>query len=139
PEEFSPFASMKMAKQKQKEVLGRMVELNWITEKERDDALEEEIKLGKIRSFQGSALPYVTDTVAQELRKKFGRDALLKGGMRVQTTVDAKFQAMAQETIKEWHQKLQSQGLSKNQMALVAIDPRTHFVKALVGGVDYKT
>lgn len=116
-----------------------MIELNWITQKEKDDALKEEIKLGKIRSFQGSALPYVTDTVAQELRKKFGRDALLKGGMRVQTTVDAKFQAMAEETIKEWHQKLQSQGLSKNQMALVAIDPRTHFVKALVGGVDYKT
>jgi membrane peptidoglycan carboxypeptidase len=72
------------------------------------------------------------------LAKKFGRDALLKGGMRVQTTVDAKFQAMAEGTIKDWHQKLQSQGLSKNQMALVAVDPRTHFVKALVGGVDYK-
>jgi membrane peptidoglycan carboxypeptidase len=74
-----------------------MIELNWITQKEKDDALKEEIKLGKIRSFQGSALPYVTNTVAQELRKKFGQEALLKGGMRVQTTVDAKFQAMAEE------------------------------------------
>jgi membrane peptidoglycan carboxypeptidase len=58
--------------------------------------------------------------------------------MRVQTTVDAKFQTMAEETVKEWHERLQSQGLNKNQMALVSIDPRTHFVKALVGGVDYK-
>jgi penicillin-binding protein 1A len=138
PEEFSPFASIKLAKQKQKEVLGRMIELGWISQKEYDDALKQPIKLGKIRSFQGSASPYITNTVAQELAKKFGRDALLKGGMRVQTTVDAKFQAMAEEIIKDWHQKLQSQGLSKNQMALVAIDPRTHFVKALVGGVDYK-
>jgi 1A family penicillin-binding protein len=138
PEEFSPFASIKLAKQKQKEVLGRMIELGWISQKEYDDALKQPIKLGKIRSFQGSASPYITNTVAQELAKKFGRDALLKGGMRVQTTVDAKFQSMAEEIIKDWHQKLQSQGLSKNQMALVAIDPRTHFVKALVGGVDYK-
>jgi 1A family penicillin-binding protein len=138
PEEFSPFANIKLAKQKQKEVLGRMIELGWISQKEYDDALKQPIKLGKIRSFQGSASPYITNTVAQELAKKFGRDALLKGGMRVQTTVDAKFQAMAEEIIKDWHQKLQSQGLSKNQMALVAIDPRTHFVKALVGGVDYK-
>lgn len=138
PEEFSPFASIKLAKQKQKEVLGRMIELGWISQKEYDDALKQPIKLGKIRSFQGSASPYITNTVAQELAKKFGRDALLKGGMRVQTTVDAKFQAMAEETVKDWHQKLQSQGLAKNQMALVAIDPRTHFVKALVGGVDYK-
>ncbi|MBU7584628.1 MAG: penicillin-binding protein [Nostoc sp. TH1S01] len=138
PEEFSPFASMKLAKQKQKEVLGRMLELKWITQQEYDDALKQEIKLGRIRSFQGSALPYVSNTVAQELAKKFGRDALLKGGMRVQTTVDAKFQIMAEDTVKKWHQTLLSQGLYKNQIALVAIDPRTHFIKALVGGVDPK-
>ncbi|HEY9801203.1 MAG TPA: transglycosylase domain-containing protein [Leptolyngbyaceae cyanobacterium] len=138
PEEFSPFASMKLAKQKQREVLGRMLELNWITQKEYDDALTEEIKLGRIRSFQGSALPYITNTVAQELAKKFGRDTLLKGGMRVQTTVDADFQIMAEETVKKWHKTLLGEGLSRNQIALVAIDPRTHFVKALVGGVDSK-
>ena len=45
---------------------------------------------------------------------------------------------MAEETVKKWHERLQGQGLYKNQMALVAIDPRTHFVKALVGGVDSK-
>lgn len=138
PEQFSPFVSMKLAKQKQKEVLGRMIDLTWITQQEYDDALKQEIKLGRIRSFQGSALPYVTNTVAQELAKKFGRDALLKGGMRVQTTVDANFQAMAEETVGKWHKSLLSQGLSRNQIALVAIDPRTHFVKALVGGVDPK-
>ncbi len=139
PEEFSPFVSMKLAKQKQKEVLGRMLELNWISQQDYDNALKEEIKLGRIRSFQGSALPYVTNTVAQELAKKFGREALLKGGMRVQTTVEANFQAMAEETVAKWHKTLLSQGLYKNQIALVAIDPRTHFVKALVGGVDPKT
>jgi 1A family penicillin-binding protein len=139
PEEFSPFVNMKLAKQKQKEVLGRMLEMKWISQQEYYDALQQEIKLGKIRSFQGSALPYVTNTVAQEIIKKFGRDALLKGGMRVQTTVDAKFQLMAEETIKKWHKTLEGRGLKKNQMALVAIDPRTHFIKALVGGIDPKT
>ncbi|MBN3895503.1 MAG: penicillin-binding protein [Nostoc sp. NOS(2021)] len=139
PEEFSPFVSMKLAKQKEKEVLGRMLELNWISQSEYDDALKQEIKLGRIKSFQGSALPYVTNTVAQELAKKFGRETLLKGGMRVQTTVDADFQMMAEETVSKWHKSLLDQGLSKNQMALVAIDPRTHFIKALVGGIDPKT
>ncbi|MHC5939040.1 transglycosylase domain-containing protein [Nostoc sp.] len=139
PEEFSPFVSMKLAKQKEKEVLGRMLELNWISQLEYDDALKQEIKLGRIKSFQGSALPYVTNTVAQELAKKFGRETLLKGGMRVQTTVDADFQMMAEETVSKWHKSLLEQGLSKNQMALVAIDPRTHFIKALVGGIDPKT
>ncbi len=139
PEEFSPFVSMKLAKQKQKEVLGRMLELNWITQQEYNDALNQEIKLGKIKSFQGSALPYITNTVSQELIKKFGRETLLKGGMQVQTTVDAGFQMMAEETIKKWHKTLEGEGLKNNQIALVAIDPRTHFVKALVGGIDSKT
>ncbi|MBN3939735.1 MAG: transglycosylase domain-containing protein [Nostoc sp.] len=138
PEEFSPFVSMKLAKQKQKEVLGRMLDLNWISQSEYDNALKQEIKLGRIKSFQGSALPYVTNTVAQELAKKFGRETLLKGGMRVQTTVDANFQIMAEETVTKWHKTLLGQGLSKNQMALVAIDPRTHYIKALVGGIDPK-
>lgn len=141
PERFSPFVSMERAKQKQKEVLTRMLNLNWITKKQYDDALKQKIKLGRIRSFQGTALPYITNTVAQELAnsKDFGRDALLKGGMRVQTTVDTKFQMMAEATVSKWHKRLLRRGLYKNQIALVAIDPRTHFVKALVGGVDSRT
>ena len=138
PEQYSPFVSMKKAKFQQKTVLGRMLTLGWISQKEHDDALKEEIKLGKIRSFGGSALPYITNEVSRELAKKFGRDALLKGGMRVQTTVDINFQKMAESVVKKWHYRLLRRGLYKNQIALVAIDPRTHYVKALVGGVDSK-
>jgi membrane peptidoglycan carboxypeptidase len=131
---------MAKAKEQQRIVLGRMRDLGWITQSEYDNALKQQIKLGRrFRSFQGSALPYVTNAVAQELARKFGREALLKGGMRVQTTVDTDFQSMAEETVRRWHERLQEEGLYKNQMALVAIDPRTHFVKALVGGVDSKT
>jgi penicillin-binding protein 1A len=139
PEEYSPFASMKKAKEQQEIVLGRMLTLGWVTQAEHDQAVSEKIKLGKIRSFQGSALPYVTNAVSAELAKKFGRESLLKGGMRVQTTVDSEFQRMAEETVGKWHGRLLRQGLYKNQIALVAVDPRTHFIKALVGGVDAKT
>ncbi|ALF52927.1 penicillin-binding protein [Nostoc piscinale CENA21] len=138
PEELSPFVNMNLARQKQKSVLQRMLDLKWITQQEYDEAINQKIKLGKIRSFQVSSHPYVTDTVAQEIIKKFGRDAVIKGGMRVQTTVDTAFQKMAEETIQKWHKTLKNQGLYKNQMALVAIDPRTQFIKALVGGVDSK-
>lgn len=138
PEQYSPFVSMKNAKFQQKIVLKRMRDLNWISQKEYDTALKEEIKLGRIKSFGGSALPYITNEVSRELAKKFGRDALLKGGMRVQTTVDIDFQKMAESVVKKWHYRLLRRGLYKNQIALVAVDPRTHYVKALVGGVDSK-
>lgn len=138
PEEYSPFVNMKLAKQRQEVVLGRMRELGWITPEEEAAALGQKIKLGRIRSFQGSAMPYVTNAASQELIKRFGRDAVLKGGMRVQTTVDAKIQRTAEETVARWHARIRAQGVRADQMALVAVDPRTHFVKALVGGIDPK-
>lgn len=138
PEQYSPFVNMKLAKQRQAIVLTRMQELGWITAEEKAAASEEKLKFGRVKSFQGSATPYVTNAASQELIKRFGRDAVLKGGMRVQTSVDAKMQRIAEETVTRWHRRLRGRGLYADQMALVAVDPRTHFVKALVGGVDPK-
>ena len=61
------------------------------------------------------------------------------GGIRVQTTIDMDFQKMAEESVKDSHSMLQRWGLRADQVALAAVDPRTHFVKALVGGVDYES
>lgn len=138
PEQYSPFVNMKLAKQRQAIVLTRMQELGWITAEEKAAASKEKLKFGRVTSFQGSATPYVTNAASQELIKRFGRDAVLKGGMRVQTSVDAKMQRIAEETVTRWHRRLRGRGLYADQMALVAVDPRTHFVKALVGGVDPK-
>lgn len=138
PEQYSPFVNMKLAKQRQELVLRRMLELRWITPQEEAAARQQKLKFGKVKSFQGSAMPYVTNAASHELIKRFGRDAVLKGGMRVQTTVDAKVQRIAEETVTRWHGRLRGRGLYADQIALVAVDPRTHFVKALVGGVDPK-
>ncbi|MGQ9871164.1 transglycosylase domain-containing protein [Leptodesmis sp.] len=137
PENLSPFVNPKAAKQRQQQVLNRMVDLKWITASEASEALKQPLKLGKITSFQTSQIPYLTEATVQELTRKFGRDAVLKGGMRVQTTIDTKFQRMAEDVVKAGHESLLAQGVYADQMALVAVDPRTHFVKAMVGGVDY--
>ena len=142
PEEYSPFVNYKLAKDRQEIVLNRMKELKWITPAQETAARGEKIKLGKITSFGGSEVPYVTQAVVQELTRRFGRDAVVKGGMRVQTTIDLKMQRIAEDTVKAWHERLYYQGLfydrDEGQIALAAVDPRTHFVKAMVGGVDYE-
>lgn len=138
PENLSPFIDYKEAKQRQLVVLRRMRDLNWITPQEEAAARKQAIHLGKVTSFQRSTMPYVTEATVQELTKRFGRDALLKGGMRVQTTVDTKLQRIAENVVKQGQAGLVAQGVYADQMALVAVDPRTHFVKAMVGGVDYK-
>ncbi len=138
PEYLSPFVNMKRAKQRQGEVLNRMRELGWITAQEEQTARKQPIKLGKITSFQTSQMPYVSNAVIEELTRKFGRDAVLKGGMRVQTTIDTRLQRIAEDTARRGIGTLNAQGVYADQMAIVAIDPRTHFVKAMVGGVDAK-
>ncbi|MEO6860088.1 MAG: transglycosylase domain-containing protein [Microcoleus sp.] len=142
PEEYSPFVNYKLSKERQETVLTRMKDLKWITPAEADAARAQKIKLGKITSFGASKVPYVTQAVVQELTRRFGRDAVLKGGMRVQTTIDLKMQRIAEETVKVWYERLYNQGLfydrDQGQIALAAVDPRTHFVKAMVGGVDYQ-
>lgn len=141
PEEYSPFANYKLARERQSIVLNRMRDLKWITATEAEKAAKVPIKLGQITSFRGSKIPYVTEAVVQELTKRFGRDAVLKGGMRVQTTIDSKMQRLAESTVKEWHDRLSDWGIYRDpeegQIALVAVDPRTHYVKAMAGGVDY--
>jgi 1A family penicillin-binding protein len=139
PEEYSPFVDYRLAKQRQAVVLERMRVLNWITAEEAAAARQQPIRLGSIQSFDVSRSPYLTDAVVQELTERFGREAVLKGGMRVQTTFDLELQQIAEETVRDGFQTLQRRGLNADQMALVAVDPRTHFVKAMVGEIDYQT
>jgi len=143
PEDYSPFANYQLAKRRQAIVLDRMAELKWITPQEAAEAKKQPLLVGTITSFRTSQLPYVTEAVVQELTKQFGRDAVLKGGMRVQTSIDLNFQRMAERTVSEWHDRLYYRGIYRDrkngQIALAAVDPATHYIKAMVGGSDYKT
>jgi 1A family penicillin-binding protein len=140
PEAYSPFINYQQAKKRQAVVLARMRELGWITEKEAQEAVKEPLLIGKPTAWRGSKLPYVTDAVIQELNDRFGKDIVTKGGMRVQTTVDYYQQKQAEETVQKSYRSLRGRGLYAKdlQIALVAVDPRTHYVKAIVGGVDYE-
>jgi penicillin-binding protein 1A len=138
PETFSPFIDYQLAKKRQAIVLDRMRKLKWISAAEEDAARKQPLNLGQITSFRQSQSPYVTDAVVMELKERFGKDAVIKGGMRIQTTVDVNFQRMAEEVVRNNLQRIQWSGVYADQMALAAVDPRTHFVKAMVGGVDYK-
>ncbi len=138
PEAYSPLANYKIAKQRQALVLDRMEILGWITPEEATKAKKEPLLIGKSTAWQKSKLPYVTDAVKVELAQRFGNEAVLKGGLNVQTTIDYNLQKQAQEIVTKAHRRIRSRGVRADQVALVAIDPRTHFVKAVVGGVDYE-
>ena len=138
PEDYSPFLDYGETKKRQRVVLNRMRDVGWITAQEADAAFKEPLLVGKPTSWQGSKLPYITEAVVAELKERFGPDAVTKGGMRIQTTVDMYYQKRAEQTVTRAYWRLRRQGLYADQVSLVAVDPRTHFVKALVGGVNYE-
>jgi penicillin-binding protein 1A len=133
PEQYSPFFDFKAAKRQQVIVLDRMVALKWISPEEAEATKAYPLKFGRVTSFQKSTSPFVTNTVVKELTDKFGKEAVQRGGMRVQSTVDGKLQQLAEDSVRYGSGVLQGQA---DQLALVAVDPRTHFIKAIVGGVD---
>jgi len=139
PESFSPFLDYEEAKLRQAIVLKRMRDLNWITAEEQEAAKKQPIRLGEVTSFRSSQAPYVTEAVMKELTDQFGEESMAKGGMRIQTTIDLEMQKTAEDVVSDSYYRYFGGGNFADQIALVAIDPRTHFVKALVGGVDHES
>jgi 1A family penicillin-binding protein len=87
-----------------------------------------------LRRMRGAE--YFRDAVAKELIKRFGSEAVYTGGLRVYTTLDRRMQALAEETIASRLSRM-PRGREPLQGALVAIDPRTGHVKAIVGGRSF--
>ena len=136
PSVFNPVDNYSESKKRQGLVLDRLLELGWVTQAEVKAAKAQKIIIRKQGiSYEASRVPYVSQAVTAELEEKFGRDVVLQGGLRVQTTIDLKMQRIAEEVAAEGHKDLVDRGAYADQLSLVAVDPRTGFVKALVGGV----
>jgi 1A family penicillin-binding protein len=136
PESYSPIRNLKKTLTRQHVVIDRMLELRFITEAEANRARNEKLKITASRStLRVNKAPYFSTYVVQELVRKYGRDAVLKGGLRVQTTLDLRMQALAESVTQAGIKSLRSR--NAGQIALVSMDPRTGYIKAMVGGVDF--
>jgi penicillin-binding protein 1A len=110
-----------------------MLSNNYITKTEYDTALKEKIspKRSKEPTNGIYAYSYFVAQVKKDLQKKFSKGTVFGGGLTVVTTLDTKMQEAAQKAVKKKIGKKGPEG------ALVAIEPSTGEVKALVGGRSY--
>ena len=101
PARYSPVSHFERAKARQKYVLTRMYEEGFITEKERDQALQATLEIyGKsINTFERA--PYFAEHVRRYLLKKYGRDQLYRGGLKVYTTLDLRMQDIGRDSLEE--------------------------------------
>ncbi|WP_251197589.1 transglycosylase domain-containing protein [Anaerotardibacter muris] len=119
-------------------VLDRMLSNNYITQEEFDAARETPLELNVTREESTNGImkyDYFTSYVRDTLLQDYSVNEVFKGGLVVKTTLDPNTQDLAEAAV---DRKLDS--LPDNlEVALVAIDPDTGFIQAMVGGRDFHT
>jgi penicillin-binding protein 1B len=143
------------AAQARDRVLNQMLENKYITEAELPDAKRAPLKLVRT-SVSGSEAPYFVDMVKDHLLDKYSENELLSENFRVYTTLDPALQHAAAVAVDagmknvdtllakrydKWKKENAKKGVNETipqvQVALVALDPRTGEIKAVIGGRDY--
>ncbi|MBR3225015.1 MAG: PBP1A family penicillin-binding protein [Atopobiaceae bacterium] len=135
PSYYDPTENPEAAIQRRNTILDRMYSAGDITKEECEAAQAEPLtlNLGQVMDEQGT-YPYFTDYVKQLLLEDFDQDTVFQGGLKVHTTLDPSTQSMAEQSVKE---RLEEYGNDELESALVAIDPNTGYIKAMIGGRDY--
>ncbi len=135
PSRYSPFRDLEAAKQRQQVVLEAMVAAGVITpeEKQRIAAMPVQIKADQPAKTDA---PYFLDYVLREAQERYAIEPglLYNGGLHISTTLDPHIQQAAEAAVRRWMPEN-----SPLQVALVAIEPSTGALRALVGGRDYRT
>jgi len=136
PSVYSPYGTHpELAKQRQKEVLQRMVEDGYITKQQASNALNETLTYRTAQTQQGFKAPHFVLYVKQKLIEQFGDKLVEQGGLKVTTTLDYKLQEKAEKMIKDEVEKLNSSKIGNG--AAVVLDPKTGQILAMVGSKDY--
>lgn len=134
PNYYSPLSNPKAAKARQKTVLEQMAKYGFITKEQADEAYAEPLTYKSLNESPGSK-KYFIDYVIQLLVDKFGPDAVYKQGLKVYTTLDPDMQKAAEKAAALTPTYYtDSNKLKQPQSSIVAVDPKTGYIKAMIGG-----
>lgn len=133
PAALSPWSNLDEARARSHVVLQRMRGEKFITEAELVAAKQAPLRIKPYKSDSDSRHGYAKAYLRQRFRDQFGGDH--PPDWRVQTTFVAQLQDAAEAAVE---QGLKTTGRPSLQAALVAIDPTTGNILALVGGRDYQ-
>jgi 1A family penicillin-binding protein len=139
PAAWDPYTAPELALGRQAQVLGLMAHEGFITMQEAQEALN--ISTPVVRNMtppqRSIRHPHFVFTVLQQLEERLGAQAVYGGGLRVHTTLDPDVQRLAEETIAAHRDTIAAAGA--NNAALVALEPGSGAVVALVGSVDFNS
>ncbi len=140
PGKYSPLANPDEAKQRRDHVLQRMAAEGFIPPDAAEAARNEPLHLQDYQELNEEA-PHFVQAVVQELASRLGRETLYRGGLSIHTTLNLRMQRNARAAVQAGLEAVEARHAAPAETpveaALLALDPRSGHVKALVGGRDY--
>lgn len=155
PTYYSPLKHSANAKKRQNLILGVMLRDGYITQEQYNVSVKTPVEVLPPSKKSGTEAPHFVEYVKSQLESKYQSELLYGGGLKVYTTIDMSMQTMANSAIAEGLRELDKElgypdydandpkslngidPLSYIQGALIAIDPKTGYIKAMVGGRDF--
>jgi penicillin-binding protein 2D len=134
PYRLDPYTNPTGAVARRREVLGRMLANHYITQEAYHAAVSTPLTLKREDQPLGGiySAPYYVSYVKTLLQRQFTTNIVFNGGLTVYTSLDTRLQGYAEKAaLRDFH------GTKAPGVALVSIDPRTGYVKAMVGGQNY--
>lgn len=137
PNRYSPFTNPEAALKRRSIVLSQMVKYGSITPKQGE--IYNQKPLDTIpQAVNKRKAAYFIDYIIQNIGGTIDEEALYTGGYKIYTTLDPLAQEAADEAIATLTGgEPDAQGVLQPQLALVAIDPRNGYIKAMIGGRDF--
>ena len=148
PSSYAPTERPDRAEARQGVVLKAMLDADAITRDEYHQALKSTVEIYDGLRAEEPYGKYFKEEVRRQLVERFGSERLMDGGLRVYTTIDLEMQRAAEAAVAKGLSDVEKT-LSKRQRAsgdangeplqgaLIAIDPRSGYVRAMVGGRDF--
>jgi penicillin-binding protein 1A len=145
PSKYSPYHHPQQAKKRQVYILNRMVEEGFISPSEASKAAQTPYLIrSKEKPSTEKALHFV-EYIRRYVEEKYGKDALYKEGLQIFSTIDLRFQETAQEAVEAGLKEIEKRGKYSSagmplvpEGALICFDLETGYVKAMVGGRDFR-
>ena len=135
PNYYNPFENPQESKKRQELVIDQMVKYGFITADQAAQAKAKKMVYSTSHKAKNDPRGYFFDMISQKVIEEVGADALYKGGLKIYTTLDMDMQKAAENAMRHLPSYYtDGKKLTQPQMALAAVDPKTGYVKAMIGG-----
>jgi len=115
-------------------ILSLMVQQGYINKEQEQLAKQEKVNF--VKTNTALVAPHFVLMVQDYLAGKYGEKSLQEGGLKVYTTLDPRLQAIAEKAVKDGAET-NAKKYNAGNAGLVAIDPKTGQILAMVGSKDY--